>query len=59
MSTIFERAQYKVVMQPTREGWRYTVQMRRTPRHAWTGFAPFRSFTSRSEAEAYLAEVEN
>lgn len=53
-----ERAQYKVIVSPTREGWRYVVQMRRSTKHPWTDFAPFRSFTSRAEAERYLTELQ-
>jgi hypothetical protein len=53
-----ERTQYKVVVQPTREGWRYVVQMRRSIKHPWTDFAPFRMFNSHVQAETYLAEVE-
>lgn len=53
-----DKCEYKVIVSPTREGWKYVVQMRRTPRHAWADFAPFRTFNTRAQAEAYAAEME-
>lgn len=51
------RIEYKVIVAPTMNGWRYVVQMRRGSHKPWTDFAPFRSFTSRAEAERYIDEL--
>ncbi len=48
------RTEYKVIVAPTRDGWRYIVQMRRSRKHAWQDFPPYRSFTTRAEAEDYV-----
>ncbi len=51
------RTEYKVIVAPTRDGWRYVPQMRRGSR-PWTDFPPYRQFTSRAEAEQYLEGLE-
>lgn len=56
--TTATRTEYKVIVAPTREGWRYVPQMRRTPRHPWQDFPPYRNFTTRDEAEEYVEGLE-
>lgn len=50
--------EYKVIVAPTRDGWRYVPQMRRGAHKAWTDFPPYRQFTSRAEAKQYLEGLE-
>lgn len=52
------RTEYKVIIAPTRDGWRYVLQMRRSRKHPWTDFPPYRAFTTRAEAEQYLETLE-
>jgi hypothetical protein len=52
------RTEYKVIVAPTRDGWRYVLQMRRGAHKAWTDFPPYRQFASRAEAEQYLETLE-
>lgn len=52
------RTEYKVIVAPTGDGWRYVPQMRRGSHKAWTDFPPYRQFTSRAEAEQYLEGLE-
>lgn len=56
--TVAARTEYKVIVAPTRDGWRYVPQMRRGAHKAWRDFPPYRQFTSRAEAEQYWEGLE-
>lgn len=53
-----DKTAYKVIVAPTRDGWRFVVQMRRSARHAWADFPPYRTFDTRAQAEDYVEELE-
>ena len=58
MSAVMPREEYKVVVSPTREGWRYVVQVRRVGKGAWKDLPPYRTFTTRDAAGEYVESLE-